>query len=168
MKVAVIALFFAASVFAQNPFTALPAACGSGSVDFNVKLDKSQHTLAQPEAGKARIYFIQEVNTDLLNSFTTGRRGIDGAWVGANKHNSWFSVTIEPGEHHLCASMWYPRLEQHVALAHLTAEPGKVYYYRLGIIETHNITDRKLDPIDSNQGKYLIASYPLSVSQSRK
>ncbi len=168
MKAVFIALFFAVSAFAQTPSTALPPACGPGNVDFNLKLNKSQHTQAQPEAGKALIYFIQSVNTDMLNPYTTTKLGIDGAWVGANKRDSWFAVSIEPGEHHLCASMWYSRLKQNLALAHLTAEPGKVYYYRLGIIETHNISDLNFDPIDSDEANYLIASYPHSISNPKK
>ncbi len=168
MKIAIVALLFAASALAQTPNTRLPAACGPGKVDFEAKLDKSQHTTVQPEPGKARIYFIQTVNTDMLNTYTTSRLGIDGAWVGGNKHNSYFSVSIEPGEHHLCASMWHSRFDQYVVLAHLTAEPGKVYYYRLGFIETRGLSDWKLDPIDSDEAEYLVASYPLSVSTPKK
>jgi len=168
MKIALVALLFAASTLSQTPNTRLPAACGLGKEDFEVKLDKSQHSLVQPEPGKARIYFIQNVNTDILNPYTTTKLGIDGAWVGANKHNSYFSVSIEPGEHHLCASMWYSRVDQHVVLAHLTAEPGKVYYYRLGIIETRSLSDWKLDPIDSDEAMFLVSSYPLSVSTPKK
>jgi hypothetical protein len=36
---------------AQSPV--FPAACGASDVKFDVKLDKSQHTLAQPVTGKA-------------------------------------------------------------------------------------------------------------------
>jgi hypothetical protein len=168
MKIALFALFFATSALAQDPSAVAGAACGPSNVDFKVKLDDNQHTLVQPEPGKARIYFIQNFNTDMLNPYTTTRLGIDGEWVGANKHNSYFSVSIEPGDHHLCASVWYSRVDQHVVLAHLTAEPGKVYYYRLGIIETRSLSDWKLEPIDSDEAMFLVSSFPLSVSTPKK
>jgi hypothetical protein len=168
MKVALLVLLFATSAFAQDPKVDPTAACGPENMYFNVNLDKSQHTPLPQVPGKARIYFIQNVNTDIFDSYTMTRFGIDGAWVGANNHNSYFSVSVEPGEHHLCASIWYSRIDQHLVLAHLTAEPGKVYYYRLGIIETRNLSDWKLDQIDSDEARYLITLYPLSVSTAKK
>ncbi len=60
MKVAVIALLFAASAFAQNPSALATAACGPKDASFIAKLDSSQHTLAPPEPGKARVYFIRK------------------------------------------------------------------------------------------------------------
>ena len=60
------------------------------------------------------------------------RYGVDGAWVGANKGNSYFAVTVDPGVHHLCVS-WQSALrqieEEHVRMAIFTAEAGKVYYF---------------------------------------
>ena len=79
------------------------------------ELDKSQHALAAPEPGKARAYFIQDAR-----AFTTNF-GVDGAWVGANNGNSYFSVSIEPGLHHLCTDI-EPRLAGHqMGLLHFAA-----------------------------------------------
>jgi hypothetical protein len=94
----------------------------------------------------------------------------DGAWVGANHHNSYFSFAVDPGEHHLCAN-WQSRiarLSQIVGLVHFTAEVGKVYYFRtrvLGAIAT-NFFDFEL--IDSDQGRLFVASIPLSISHPKK
>ena len=49
MKIALFAMLFAVSAFAQNPSAGLPAACGPQDASFIVKLNKSQH------AGAARI-----------------------------------------------------------------------------------------------------------------
>ena len=53
-----------------------------------------------------------------------------------------------------------------VAFAHLTAEAGKIYYFRVrpfwGKDEVLN-----LDPLDSDEGKYLVTYYPLCVSHPK-
>jgi hypothetical protein len=170
MRSALIVMLLAVSAFAQQESGALAAACGPKRTSFNVKLDESQHTLAQPEPGKAMVYFVQDIGkASCLEGCMTTKIGLDGAWVGADQHNSYFSVSVEPGEHHVCANPqshlgWLSRI---VALAHFTAEAGKVYYFRTrGTMGTEQVLF-DLDPIDSDQAKYLISAYPLSVSHPK-
>ena len=151
-----------------------PAACGASDVKFDVKLDKSQHTLAQPETGKALVYFFQDDNGPTFGeepAYTT-RIGLDGAWVGADKNKSYFSVAVGPGEHHLCANFLRRRdivpLRSPTELAHFRAEAGKIYYFRTRRIADQSFVQLLLEPVDSDEGEYLISSYPLSVSQPRK
>jgi hypothetical protein len=66
-----------------------------------------------------------------------------------------------------------PNLQELVALAHFTAEPGKVYYFRTqfeaGMTTLYPTPPHlDLDQLDSDQAKYLIASDPVSVSQPKK
>ncbi len=93
---------------------------------------------------------------------------MDGAWVGANHGNSYFSVSVEPGEHHVCVTLQSSFVAQRVELAHFTAEAGKTYYYRSELVTSRSVELLELDPIDSDQGKYLIDSFPLSVSTPKK
>ncbi len=165
MKAALIALLFAASTFAQTPQVVGPAACGAGDVNFDVKLDKTQHTLAQPEAGKALIYFILDAGTPYTLGYPTIKLGIDGAWVGANKKSSYFSVSVAPGEHHLCVTVQSHRPWENVELTQVTAEAGKVYFYRTRLI---SIGSMELNPVVSDEAKYLIDAFPLSTSRPRK
>ena len=172
MKVALFVLLFAASAFAQVPSSSLPVACGLEKVGFNVKLDDTQHALAQPEPGKALVYILRDdgvlPNPDNL-PYPVIKIGIDGAWVGANEGNSWFAVTVEPGEHGVCASpQSIFELGHIVELAHFTAETGKTYYFRARFTLTKRQAYLNLDSLDSDQGKYLIASFPLSVSHAKK
>ncbi len=170
LRLTVVVMFLAVSAFAQQAAGALAAACGPQTTSFVVKLDQSRHTLAQPAPGKALVYFIQDIGVvRCLGGCLTTKIGLDGSWVGATQHNSYFSVSVEPGEHHLCANPqskvgWLSRV---VALAHFTAEAGKVYYFRTrsSLGSTQLLFD--LDPIDSDQARYLIASYPLSVSHPK-
>jgi hypothetical protein len=158
MKSALIALLFAASAFAQDPSGVATSACGPKDASFDVKLNKTQHTVAQPEPGKALVYFIQEKGA-------AAQIGLDGAWVGANKSSSYFAVSVEPGEHHVCADVRTPRGIPGVPVGflHFTAEGGRVYFFNARVVygsESYLF----LGAVDSDQAKYLIASYPLSVS----
>lgn len=171
MKHLLLITVFAASTFAHGQTTPTPAACASKSANFDVKLDESQHALLSPEAGKARVYFIQDLGpVSCIGSCGTTRIGVDGAWVGANQHNSYFSVTVEAGEHHLCANpqSHFASVTRFVALAHFTAEPGKTYYFRTRTLGGKDNPSFDLDPVDSDQAEYLIASYPLSVSHLKQ
>jgi len=171
MRSAFVVMLLAVSAFAQSQsgFVAA-AACGPRSANFDVKRDESQHTLAQPEPGKARVYFVQDIGVvNCLGACLTTKIGLDGSWVGADQHNSYFSVSVEPGEHHVCANRQshFARANQMVALAHFTAEAGKVYYFRTRTFGDKYQALLDLEPVDSDQAKYLIASYPLSVSHPK-
>ena len=158
MKSALVVLFIAASALAQTPSGSATSACGPKDASFDVKLDKTQHTLAQPDPGKALVYFIQEKGA-------VSRIGVDGAWVGANKNSSYFAVSVEPGEHHVCADVWTPRGIPGVPVGflHFTAEAGRVYYFDARVIYAGE-SYLFLGAVDSDEAKYLIASLPSSVS----
>lgn len=173
MRVAVVAVLFAASqLFAQNGPANLPQACGSRDQWFSVKLEQGQHPSAAPEPGKALLYFVQSV--DNLDNITeigglTTAVGLDGAWVGAVKNNSYFSVSVEPGEHHICTRFqtraWGQKKPE--GLAHFTAEAGKVYYFHTRLIVAKEIA-LEFGPADRDQALNMIDSDRLSVSQPKK
>jgi hypothetical protein len=170
MRSALVVMLLAVSAFAQKESGTVAAACGPKGAAFDVKRDESQHTFEQPNPGKARVYFVQDIGeVGCLGGCMTTKIGLDGAWVGANQHNSYFSVSVEPGEHHVCANQQshLSRLSRRVAFAHFTAEAGKVYYFRTRVFGDTNQVLFDIDPVDSDQAKYLIASYPLSVSRPK-
>jgi hypothetical protein len=160
MKSALIVLLLATSAFAQKLSGVSTSACGAKDVSFDVKLDKTQHTVAQPHPGKALVYFIQEKGSDALI-------GLDGAWVGQTKKSSYFAVSVEPGEHHVCAEVRTPRGIPGVPVGflHFTAEAGNVYYFDARVVygaESYLF----LGAVDSDEARYLINSLPLSVPAS--
>jgi hypothetical protein len=178
MKSIFVLLLLTLSAFAQQETAAAAVACGPKGANFDVKSDESQHVLPQLEPGKALVVFVQDIGlVSCLGHCGTTKIGLDGAWVGANQHNSYFSVSVEPGEHHVCASPqghFVPTMTSsdaavRSAFAHFTAEAGKVYYFRVRRFgfggQYQELFD--LDAIDSDQGKYLIAWYPLSVSHQK-
>ena len=128
-------LLFAVPAFAQDAAGTVvaPGGCGPDDQKFEVKTEK-QHPLGQPEAGKALVYFIEDDTAYGSFPQPTVRAGVDGVWVGATHGDSYFSFSVEPGEHHLCAS-WQTAVAlgagYATAAAHLTAEAGGVYFFRV-------------------------------------
>lgn len=172
MKSVLIALLFASTAIAQNHPATAPAACGSWDIDFDVKLDASQQTPAEPESGKAKVYFIQDAGTLRNFGYPTARTkiAIDGQWVGVNEKHSYFAVSVEPGEHHVCVAEQTHTPWEKVELAHFLAEVGHVYYFRIQRSQFQNGSTQYLEfhPVDSDEAKFLIASYPLSESHPKK
>jgi uncharacterized protein DUF2846 len=170
MRTTLVVMLLTVCAFAQEGSGAVAMACGPKSTNFDARRDPSQHASEQPEPGKALIYFIQDVGVvHCLGACITTKIGLDGAWVGADERNSYFSMSVEPGEHHVCANRQshFAVANQMVALAHFTAEAGKVYYFRARTFGGRDQAILDLDPIDSDQAHYLIASYPLSVFHSK-
>ncbi|MFY9645520.1 MAG: hypothetical protein WAK29_10095 [Terriglobales bacterium] len=168
MRIIVVVMLSTAFALAQVPPAASTAACGPDKVSFRVKLDESQHTLSQPDSGKARVYFLHDAGSGSILGYPTVKLALDGAWVGANHGNSYFPVSVEPGEHHVCVTLQSSLVAQRVELAHFTAEADRIYYYRTRLVVSRSVELLELDAIDSDQGKYLIASFPLSVSNPKK
>ncbi len=171
-------LFLTASLaFAtQARATILPDACGDDKVKFDVKTEKSKTPPAPPTAGKAQIVFIENEN-HMIGPFMTAtvRFGMDGAWAGANNNNSYFTLDVAPGVHHLCAS-WQSalgRIAKNVDVASLTAEPGKVYYFAADVKVTptgdNNVNiDFSLSPLDDDKGKYRVKAWKLATWTTNK
>jgi hypothetical protein len=176
MKIAVVALL-AASAFAmdKSTLTRAQAVCGPLDTQFAVETAPDQ-PLAQPESGKALVYFIEDFKKAPGElGHPTIRLALDGNWVGATQSSSYFSVSVDPGEHHLCTSWqshWH-RLSNLLSFAHLNAEAGKTYYYRVhigyisGAANSANM-DLDIAPVDVDEAQYLIASYPMITSHVKK
>jgi hypothetical protein len=111
-----------------------PAACGKEDVQFKVKTDKKQPVPSAPDAGKAQIIFVETVKGP-FGTAPVARFGVDGSWVGADRGTSYFVVSVDPGEHQLCASRQSAARSERedVGKATVRAEAGQVYYYEFKI-----------------------------------
>jgi hypothetical protein len=167
-------LFLAASAFAQDSVVPAATACGPLDSKFDAHVEPGQ-TAAQLEPGKALVYVAEDFTKapgELGNP--TLRVGLDGAWVGATRTDSYLAFAVEPGEHHLCTS-WqshWQRLSKLAAFAGFTAQPGKVYYFRERIAYASagdHVANMHLDlePINPDEGQYLVASYKLAASHAK-
>jgi hypothetical protein len=175
MKSAFAFILIAASVSAQNPAPApLPqSACGPWNVKFQIDIDDSHRPIPKVEPGKALVFVIEDQRYMGVNDVTV-RVGLDGAWVGATLGDSYLFFTVEPGEHHLCVDIRPGILNagRTVSLFGLTAEAGSVYYLRARTDggrdgPSYHTISIDLDPLNSDEGKFLVASFPLSVSNPK-
>ncbi len=178
MRFAIMFLLFSSSAFAQNHSAApaVPASCGSVVAQFDVKHDSSKHTLAQPEPGKALVYFFEEFEEPHGGFITpTIRLGMDGAWVGATKGASFLFLSVDPGEHHLCAN-WQSsssQISRQFSLTSFTAETGKVYFFKVAPrVESYhdlgNAWRKDLAQVDADEASYLLGISSLSIPHTHK
>ncbi|MGA9055546.1 MAG: DUF2846 domain-containing protein [Terriglobia bacterium] len=175
MRTALIIFLMASAVLAQAQTgeTRLAPSCGPDEVAFEVKTDKRSHPMGQAVAGKALVYFFEH---DWYRGYSrpTTRLGVDGGWVGATSGNSYFYFSVDPGEHHICAS-WQIGVgagrSRQVAAAHFKAEAGVVYYFKAESTPSRGegITSGiSLHPVDSDKGQLLPSKYSFSTFQQRK
>ena len=129
-------------VFGQDQATDLrtQAGCGPADMKFDVKVDKKQHAVTQPEAGKALVYVIEEYQSDphfqTIGHVTT-RVGLDGKWVGATHEGSYISFPVEAGNRRMCSDVqsMFAAARKLSGAVELDAEAGKIYYYRVVVAD---------------------------------
>jgi Protein of unknown function (DUF2846) len=175
MRTILAILFFSVSTFAQS--TPTPSGtvdnpvCGNlPNTTFQVKTDNGEH-IAQPVAGKAIVYFLQDDTKFTGRPRPTTRLAVDGAWVGATHSDSYFHFPVDPGEHHLCAIWQAAGLDPvaGAAAAHFTAEAGHIYYFRAQNSSLHDGTKTiEFGKVDSDEARLLINRYALSSSSVKK
>jgi hypothetical protein len=168
MKFTLAQLLVSASLLAASQARAnkLPDACGDGKVKFDVYTEGHQPAPARPPAGWAQIVLIENEN-DPAGRYgdATVRFGLDGEWVGANKGNSYFTVTVNPGAHRLCASM---QDESNVELATVTAEPGKVYYFEAQVeVESKYSVTFGLSQLSEDRGQERVDTWKHALGTRR-
>ena len=142
--------------------SATEAGCGPQDAKFEVKSDESQHPASTPEDGKALIYIVAD-------GHLTSIFGIDGKWVGAVNAGRYFLVSIEPGEHHLCAMLqsFLPQRGPRVSVHSLKAEPGGSYYFRTRMVGISSGFVLQLDQLDSDEGRWFVAWSKFSTSHPK-
>lgn len=170
MKTALTLVFLSISVLAQQKgaVSGPQAACGPTDVRFNTHAN-GDHLPAHIDSDKALLVVAEEFRPLPGNiGSPTIKVGADGTWMGATHGASYLYFLIAPGEHHLCVE-----LQTHVkrfsglAFAHVTAEPGKTYYFRAREMESPTEHYLDLDAIDADEGRYLVASSQLSGSRPK-
>jgi len=151
----------------------LPDGCGDDGIQFEVSQEKENPAFTPPVEGKAVLVFSESMPREQKLQSTT-RFGVDGAWVGANRGDSYFTVTIDPGEHNLCASMQSApgRMKKEFTQAlSLTAEPGKVYYFEAAINVIGNanigIAAFGFQQLSDTDGKYRVKAWKFAASKAK-
>ena len=154
--------------FAQDKWaiSAAEVGCGPQDAKFEVKSDESQHPTPAPEDSKALIYVVADGR--LTTIF-----GVDGKWVGAVNGGitggTYFFVSIDPGEHHVCAMLqsFLPDRGPRVSVHSLKAEPGGSYYFRTRLVGINTGFVLQLDQLDSDEGRWFVAWSKFSTSHPK-
>jgi len=104
LQVVVLLSSFSFAAVGAISATVLPDACGNEKVSFDIQLQKNNPAPATPEAGKGQVISIEKSEKPpAIGCLTAGvscngvtRFGVDGAWVGTTKGNSYFTISLEP------------------------------------------------------------------------
>jgi hypothetical protein len=154
--------------------TILPDGCGDDAVKFDAKQENDNPGLPALADGMALIVFSENMPSEMKVQTTT-RFGADGAWVGATKGDSYFTLSVDPGDHNLCASMQSApsRMKKtFTQVATLTAEAGKVYYFEaaINVIGGYNASIESFDfaQLSEKDGKYRVKAWKFATSKPKK
>ncbi len=155
-------LLVSLSASAQSADAIYQQACGPKNASFQLRQVKGNPP-AQPEPGKALVYFIQKPSG--INLMT--RIGLDGSWAGVLEGDAYIFASVAPGEHHVCAAsmgLKDPKAE----FVHFTVQPGKVYYYlvRAELVE-NGFLEMPIALADRDEALYLIASDPTTTAKPK-
>jgi hypothetical protein len=139
------------------------AACGPDNIWFDAKVSDEAPSPASPAPGKALVYVLgQDLTADVCDECgIIARVGLDGDWTSALRGTSYVAFAVDPGERHLCVN-WQSRMSGRskvAALANFTAEPGKIYYFKMRFfVAVNNSGIMDLDQTNDDEGRYLLAS----------
>ncbi len=174
MKQLIALLFFCfclAVVHAQR--AALPSSCGDEKAIVSVAAHGRGSVPAPPEFGKAKAVFIERADKGTVPVIT--RVALDGTWLGGNQGNSYFELTVAPGEHHVCVDWELPHryIKEAAAFDVFTAEPGKIYYFLVNVGWIHNPGEDpymtlQLSPANGDEGQYLVLNSKVSTLSIKK
>jgi hypothetical protein len=158
----------------------LPDACGKDEVRFKVDLNKKPPALTPPPAGSARVVFIEKATRTGSSLFKIGvydyitRFGLDGAWVGAATNDSYLTIDIPPGKHHVCSSVQVTSGvgKDMIGATSFTAEAGTVYYFQFSIDTkwVNNVAYRSssFTQVTEDEGEFRVKALALSTSTPDK
>jgi hypothetical protein len=165
-------LIFSSAAMAKE--IELPDSCGDPATKFEVTTHKSATPLPAPEANKGMLVFIEPNETGCLGCYTQ-RFAMDGQWVGATKKISYFTLQVEPGMHHFCAT---GIMRNTIAIHSFEVKAGQTYFLQARWITYGPITEEEYDSqvipgknrsfcfgmslLDEEKGRYLIKSYEVA------
>jgi hypothetical protein len=133
-------------------------ACGP-KASHNAKTDKKQHPTPEAPADKALVYVIRP--TMMGNKIQT-KLAVDGKWVGVNRGNNYFFITLDPGEHYFCSQA------ENKSVFAMKVEAGKTYFLqqkiRMGFMKASN----KLEAISDEEGRKGLAKCHPSLFEEKK
>lgn len=167
----ILCLSFAATALAKE--IELPDSCGDAKTKFDLTTQKSTTALPVPDANKALIVFIEPNEPPCLGC-AVQKFAMDGQWVGATKKDTYFTLQVEPGQHHFCST---GMMRNTIAIHSLEVKAGATYFLQARLINGPITEEEKASQIipagknallygmsllDEEKGRYLIKSYEVA------
>ncbi len=181
MKLKLFAIFFCFSLasVAMAKDHILPDSCGDDKSKFEVTEQESAAVLPPPDAGKALIVLIEPVFSCL--GCRTQRFAMDGKWIGATKPKTYFTLQVDPGQHHFCSTG--PMLHT-IAIRSFEVEAGVTYFLQARTFGQQQartqeefdsqVSDNKrpvmgfgISLLDEEKARFQIKSYKLVVFKEK-
>jgi hypothetical protein len=166
-EIVVLALCLVGAVGLEAHAASLPDGCGSDKIKFDVKTVETTPPTLTPEPGKALVVFI-ETSEDGRSTWPaiSTRFGMDDVWVGANKNNSYFTVSVMPGVHRVCSSRQGIASGDWSDSSPLSTEVGKVYFFESKVYMVRNESEKgrafHFKQITDEQGRSRVKASSLS------
>ena len=134
-------------------------ACGTSEVNFHHKSVSAPPPNLEAPPDKALIIVVRPA---WVGTAVQTKLAADGNWIGANKGKSYFTFTLDPGDHYLCS-----KAENRSTLK-LSVEAGKTYFVQqkveMGMLKARN----KIVQLDAAEGKKALEKCELSISEVKK
>jgi len=142
------------------PFASLRAqdvpdsACGPSSEKFKTDTDKKSHPEPQVVADKAVLVVLRPT---MLGNKVQTKFAVDGKWVGINRGDNYFIVTVDPGARQFCSQA------ENKAKTSLTVEAGKIYFIQQHVHMGFMKAENSLEVLDESKGREALAKCHLST-----
>lgn len=181
MKLKLFAIFFFVSLVsaAMAKDRSLPDSCGDDKSKFEVTEQDDKTALPAPDAGKALVVFLEPEFSCL--GCPTQRFAMDGKWIGATKPKTFFTLQLDPGEHHFCST---GPMRHTIAIRSFKAEAGITYFLQARTFNQDQartqeefdsqVSDNKrpamgfgMSLLDEEKGRFQIKSYKLAVFKEK-
>jgi hypothetical protein len=131
-------------------------ACGPYEIHHRRWTVEGLQTLPEQPADKALIYVIRPTH---MGTAVQSKLSVDKKWVGVNRVNNYFYITVEPGPHYFCS-----QLGDQVSLLSLVVDAGQTYYLQQRI----SMAGHDLELLDADEGKKGLAKCKLSAFEEKK
>jgi uncharacterized protein DUF2846 len=151
-----LAFFPFASVSAQEKPD--DSGCGPGSEKLAAHTDKSSHPEPQPIADKAVLVVVRPT---MMGNKVQTKFAVDGKWVGVNRGDNYFFVTVDPGSHQLCSQA------ENKAKTSLNAEAGKIYFVQQHVTMGFMKAGNTVEILDEAKGRAALAKCHLSTFEKK-
>ncbi|MEO8480752.1 MAG: DUF2846 domain-containing protein [Acidobacteriota bacterium] len=132
--------------------------CGPGNAKHEADTDKTRHPTPEPPPGMGVLYVVRP--TMIGNKIQT-KLAIDGQWVGVNRGNNYFFVTVSPGEHAICSTA------ENTSVLSLRVEAGHIYYVQQKITMGFMKARNRIELLSEVDGRNALAKTHLSVMTTK-